>query len=214
MFITFEGIEGSGKTTQILLLGESLRKEGHDVVTTREPGGTNIGRMIRMILMDPATENLNPKAELLLYMADRAQHLEEIVKPALVEGKIVLCDRFFDSSVVYQGFVRNVARMNKIEAFHRIIFGKFKPDLTILLDLPAEKGLARALKDIESGERDDSETRFEREKIGFHESVRKGFLERAGDDSDRWVVIDAEQNKELIEAQIWFAVSRKVRGLK
>ena len=206
MFISFEGIEGSGKSTQIEHAGDFYKKRGMDCCLTREPGGTDIGRRIRAILLDPRNKNLDPLAELLLYMSDRAQHLSEIVKPALAEKRIVLCDRYFDATVAYQGVARELD-MDMIFSLHRQALDNLKPDLTFLLDLDPEVGLARAWRQIDGGGRETAETRFEEEKIVFHEKVRNGYLGLARQEPERFKVIDAG----LDEAGVWAQI-RKVLG--
>ena len=175
MFITFEGIEGSGKTTQIQAVHANLVHKGHDCIVTREPGGSKIGRQIRSILLDSKNKGLQPLAELLLYMADRAQHLDETVKPGLSAGKIILCDRYYDATVAYQGYARGLDS-DLISRLHGLAFADYKPDITFLLDLPPEIGLGRAWRQIENGQRTGKETRFEEETLGFHRSVREGYL--------------------------------------
>jgi len=142
MFISFEGIEGSGKTTQINHIVKFFQDNGHDCVITREPGGTRIGEKIRAILLDPVSKDMDPLTELLLYTADRAQHIREFVYPFLSAGKTVLCDRFYDATLVYQGFARGLD-IGLIDKLHKLLFEDLKPDITILLDLPPEKGLSK-----------------------------------------------------------------------
>jgi dTMP kinase len=143
MFITLEGIEGSGKTTQIGRLVEFLEDRGIECVTTRQPGGTLIGENIRSILLDPANSALAPMTELLLYMADRSQHIYELIRPCLQAGKTLICDRYFDATVVYQGFARGL-NIELIQKLHQILFDDLKPDVTLLLDLAPRVGLQRA----------------------------------------------------------------------
>ena len=190
MFITFEGIEGSGKTSQLLKTADFLRSMGHDCFITREPGGTKIGEKIRGILLDPDNRGLSPSAELLLYMADRAQHVKEIIEPLLSEGKTVLCDRFFDATLVYQGYARGLD-IDLINRLHNLVLKGLKPDITILLDLPVETGLKRAWKEIDRGTRESVETRFEEEALAFHEKVRAGYLELARLEPDRFYTVDS-----------------------
>lgn len=204
MFISFEGIEGSGKSTQIEHAADYLRKKGIDCCLTREPGGTDIGRRIRAILLDPRSVSLDPLAELLLYMADRAQHLNQVVRAALADKKTVLCDRYFDATVAYQGCARELD-MQMITLLHKQAFGNLKPDLTFLLDLEPAVGLARAWQQIEGGGRAPAETRFEEEKIIFHEKVRKGYLSLARQDPGRFTIIDASGD----EAAVW----EQIRGV-
>jgi len=190
MFITFEGIEGSGKTSQIVKTAEFLRGMGYDCFITREPGGTKIGEKIRGILLDPDNRGLSPSAELLLYMADRVQHVKEIIEPLLLEGKTVLCDRFFDATLVYQGYARGLD-IDLINSLHNLILKGLRPDITILLDLPVKTGLKRAWKEIDRGTRESVETRFEEEALAFHEKVRSGYLELARFEPDRFYTIDS-----------------------
>jgi len=204
MFISLEGIEGSGKSTQIKRAGNFLDKRGIDRCLTREPGGTDIGRRIRSILLDPRNVNLDPLAELLLYMADRAQHLSQVVKPALAEKRIVLCDRYFDATVAYQGVARELD-MDMIFLLHRQAFHDLKPDLTFLLDLEPAEGLERAWQQIDGGGRETTETRFEKEKIVFHEKVREGYLSLARQEPERFRIIDAARD----EAGVW----KQIRGV-
>lgn len=190
MFITLEGIEGSGKSTQIPHIVAYLEQRGHTCLVTKEPGGTAIGEQIRSILLDPGNSGLDATAELFLYEADRAQHVSRVIGPALEAGKTVICDRFSDSTVVYQGAARGV-EAELIKRLNGIVQGAYRPDVTFLLDLPPEIGLSRAWHQIESGLRQSRETRFEREKIRFHEKVRQGYLSLAEDEPDRFRVIDA-----------------------
>ena len=197
MFITLEGIEGSGKTTQLSHMQAFCQQQGWPCVVTREPGGTQLGAQIRSILLDPDSRQLVPHAELLLYMADRAQHLAQVVKPALAAGKVVICDRYFDATVVYQGYARglDVAFINQL---HRLAFKNLKPDLTILFDLKPKIGLARAWKQIQNGDRTTHESRFEAEKLKFHQRVREGYLELAQAEPERFRIVDASQDAEQI----------------
>jgi len=201
MFITLEGIEGSGKTTQARYMVKFLQSRGHDCVMTREPGGTRIGEKIRAILLDPESKDMDPLGELLLYTADRAQHIKELVNPFLSAGKTVLCDRFYDATVAYQGFARglDIGLINKL---HKLILEDLKPDITFLLDLPPKVGLLRAWQQIKNGTRTGIETRFEEEKLPFHEKVRSGYLEIARVEPDRFRVIDASRDKYHVRDEI------------
>ncbi len=201
MFITFEGIEGSGKTTQIRHILEYLKQRGRDCIVTREPGGTVTGQKIRAILLDPEGEGMDPSTELLLYMADRVEHVNKVIKPSLSAGKTVLCDRYFDATVVYQGYARGL-NIDLLIRMHKLILNDLKPDITFLLDLPPEAGLSRAWKQIEEGERAGIETRFEKEAIAFHEKVREGYLELARQEPGRFIVIDAMNNEEQVRKDI------------
>lgn len=206
MFITFEGIEGSGKTTQLKHIEKHFRRLGKKCVTTREPGGTAIGKKIRSILLDPASDTICPMSELLLYMADRAQHLNELVMPALAAGKTVLCDRYFDATVVYQGCAREID-IKLIHRLHELILDDFKPDATILLDLPPEIGLSRAWSQIDNGKREKRESRFEKENLVFHQKVRDGYLELARLEPQRFRIIDAGREEDKVRRDIIKAIS-------
>lgn len=206
MFITFEGGEGGGKTTQIRRAADFLSAAGKSVVVTREPGGTGIGAKMRAILMDPENTGLAPSAELFLYLADRAQHLHEVIAPALAEGKWVLCDRYFDATVVYQGYARGFDPAELAE-LHRFIRGFIRPDLTLVLDLDPAVGLARTWAAVERGDRDGAETRFEREKLRFHEAVRAGYLDLAKKEPERFRVIDASGDAENVGRQVTAVLS-------
>ncbi len=201
MFITLEGIEGCGKTTQIRNLSTYFKNRGLPVVVTREPGGTAIGKKIRTILLNPESRDLVPTAELLLYMADRAQHIHSLIKPCLAEGKIVLCDRYFDATLVYQGFARGLDT-RFISDLHRLVFENLKPDITFLLDLAPRIGLARAWKQLDNGTRSGTESRFEEETISFHEKVRAGYLELADLDPERIRIIDASGDEKQVQLDI------------
>ncbi|MBF0119911.1 MAG: dTMP kinase [Desulfobacterales bacterium] len=201
MFITFEGIEGSGKTTQIKYINDFLKSKGYDVILTREPGGTEIGKKIRSILLNPLNKNINSLTELLLYLADRVQHIKEIIEPALNSGKIVLCDRYMDASVVYQGFARGLG-IDFIYQLHNILIPDIKPNLTFLLDLDPNIGLFRARKQIINGDRPSKEIRFEEESILFHKKVREGYLKIAGIDPCRFRIIDASLDENQIKNTI------------
>lgn len=200
MFITFEGIEGCGKTTQIKLLSQTLTRQGIPHITTLEPGGTIVGRHIRRILLDSANEGLTPLAELFLYEADRAQHMEEIVKPALEQGKWVLCDRFFDATIAYQGSARG-QDIPFIDSLNKRATTGIAPDRTFLMDCPVEVGLTRAIERSLTAQ-DTGQDRFERERTAFHRKVREGYLELARLDSERFIVINAALSIGEIEKEI------------
>ena len=206
MFITLEGIEGSGKTTQIGRLVQFLENKGIGCVTTRQPGGTLIGKNIRSILLDPENSSLAPLAELLLYMADRAQHIHELIRPALNDGKTVVCDRYFDATLVYQGFARGLS-IELIGQLHQILFDDLKPDVTLLLDLPPQVGLERAWQQLNNGQRSGDESRFEAEALAFHEKVRAGYLELARLEPDRFQIVDAAQSPDEVFVAIREIVS-------
>ncbi len=204
MFITLEGIEGSGKTTQICRLVEFFEGRGIECVATRQPGGTLIGENIRSILLDPANRALEPLAELLLYMADRAQHINELIRPALKNGKTVVCDRYFDATLVYQGFARGLS-IDLIGQLHQLLFDDLKPDVTLLLDLSPQVGLERVWQQLNNGQRSGDESRFEAEAVAFHEKVRAGYLELARLEPERFRIIDAAQTQNQV-----FAAMRKI----
>lgn len=208
MFITFEGIEGCGKSTQIRLLADFFKKTSLDFIVTKEPGGTEIGTKIRSILLDSVNAQINPLTELLLYEADRAQHVEEIIRPSLEAGKIVLCDRFFDATVVYQGYARGF-ELAFIDYLHENILKGLKPDLTFILDCPVAIGLKRAWKRIADTPENAKEDRFEKEAVSFHEKIRHGYLRLAGIEPARFQVIDAAQEIAVVHEEIVRIVSRR-----
>lgn len=189
-FITFEGIEGSGKTTQIGLLAEHLEILGYQVVTTREPGGCPISNKIRSILLDAANCNMQHLTELFLYAAARAQHVAEVIRPALESGCIVLCDRFTDATVAYQSCGRGI-ELDTIETLNVLACQNLRPDLTVLIDCDPDIGLARARQRIEttSGPR---EERFELEALDFHRKVRNGYLGMAQQEPQRFITIKGD----------------------
>jgi len=201
MFISFEGIEGSGKTTHAKHTVRFLKDKGHDCVITREPGGTRIGEKIRAILLDPLSKDMDPLTELLLYTADRAQHIKEYILPLLSDGKMVLCDRYYDATMAYQGFARGLD-IGLIEKMHKLLFENLKPDITLLLDLPPEIGLERAWKQIKKGTRTGEETRFEEETLSFHKQVRSGYLELASLEPERFRIIDASKKEDEVQEEI------------
>lgn len=200
MFITFEGIEGSGKSTQIVLLANYLSAHNRSVMLTREPGGTMIGDKIRKILLDPEHTVLAPKAELLLYAAARAQHLQELIEPELRAGRIVLCDRFADATVAYQGYGRGLD-LDVIVELDRIVTSGLRPDLTVLLDIDAAVGLARA-RGRNSSRGLEAEGRFENEQLAFHDRVRQGYLLQAKREPDRFRIVDASAAPDQIQNRI------------
>lgn len=200
MFISFEGIEGCGKSTQISLLAASLQQSGHRVILTREPGGCPIANQIRSVLLDAANSSMVPMTELMLYAAARAQHLAEIVRPAIAAGSIVLCDRFSDATRAYQAFGRGIDRAT-IETLNELACNGLSPNLTLLLDCPVEIGLGRARQRIEStnGPR---EERFELESLAFHQRVRDGYLQLATEEPGRFIVIEADNSPERVAQSI------------
>jgi len=193
-FITIEGGEGAGKSSMMERLANWLDSHGHRVIKTREPGGTRLAEQIRVILLNSEHVELSSRAELLLIFAARAQHLEELIRPALARGETVLCDRFTDATWAYQGGGRKMAA-ELIAGLEHMVHGDLQPDLTLLLDLPVETGLKRALQ---CGEAD----RFEQESLHFFERVRQAYRERALTEAARFVVIDASTDMESVWSQI------------
>lgn len=206
LFITLEGGEGAGKTTQIVHMAGWLAERGVTCILTREPGGTDLGRKIRAVLLDPDHAGMAPETELLLYMADRAEHIGTVVRPALASGQTVLCDRYFDATLVYQGAARGLP-VDRILRLHALMFDNLGPDLTLLLDLPVETGLARARRQLNKGGRPRRESRFEDEALQFHERVRAGYLELARLHPERFRVIDAAADEARVKADIERAVA-------
>lgn len=206
-FITFEGMDGCGKTTQSRLLAERLRAEGRRVLETVEPGGTAIGLQIRRILLDARNQDLRPIAELLLYFASRAQNVEEVILPALAGGIIVLCDRFTDSTLAYQGYARGLGA-ETVRALDRIACRGLVPDLTLLIDIDLETSLARAQARNLSAPR--AETRMDEQSVEFHRKVREAYLALAGQEPGRFRVIDGRSDPETVAAGIWECVAAHV----
>ena len=197
MFITLEGIEGAGKTTILPELVDALERGGAMCTVTREPGGTAFGREVRAILLNPAHGGIDPHAELLLYVADRVQHVREIIRPALARGEVVLCDRYMDATIVYQGVARQLGP-ELVATLHELVLGELKPDFTLLFDLPAKVGLERAWRDFDRGERSRRESRFEQEHLVFHEAVREGYLALARAEPKRFHIIDAAADPQTV----------------
>ncbi len=213
--ITFEGLDGSGKSTQLAKLAEVLAAQGCDVLTTREPGGTPIGERVRAILLDSVTSGLSPWSELALMFAARAQHLQEVIVPALERGSFVLCDRFTDSSEAYQGGGRKLGSAPVLE-LHRILCANLQPDLTILMDSDAAPSIARARRRnrAQSGANSTSanENRFEQESRQFYERVRRKYLEIARRDAHRVVCVDARREIAIVHAEVVETVRRRFPG--
>ena len=201
MLITLEGIEGSGKTTQVKYIVEFLNKLGHETVATREPGGTEICKKIRKILLDPDNCDLSPEAELMLYCADRAQHIKSLIIPALASGKVVICDRFMDATTAYQGYARGIS-LDMINSLHEIILKDLRPDLTLLLDLEPETSIPRVLKQLNNGLRTTAEARFEKENLLFHKKVRDAYLKLALKEPDRFRIINASLDETEVRNNI------------
>jgi dTMP kinase len=206
-FITFEGMDGSGKTTQRLRLASRLRALGRIVLETAEPGGTRIGTQIRRILLDSANQELSPWSELLLYFASRAQNVDEWIRPALARGEIVLADRFTDSSLVYQGYGRSLGAENVL-ALDRIACRGLKPDLTLLLDIGAETSLARA--HARNAAETSTETRMDEQSLEFHRKVFAAYHELAASEPERVKIIPGNAPPDEIEQAIWKLASAYV----
>jgi len=202
LFITLEGPDGSGKTLQTRLLAEWLTAQGYPLLTTREPGGTRIGEAIREVLHDCAHTEMAPQAEILLYSAARAQHVAEVIRPALAAGRIVLCDRYFDSTYAYQGYGRALP-LEALRAITDFAVQGLIPDLTLYLDVPPEVGLQRRAR---SGE---ELNRLDREALDFHARVRAGYLELAAAEPSRWRIIDANRPPEDVQQELRTALTEK-----
>jgi dTMP kinase len=196
LFITFEGPEGCGKSTQIQLLAAHLREQGHDVLITREPGGTAIGDRIRAILLDPARTEMLPPTEFLLFSAARAQHVGQVICPHLSQGGIVLSDRYSDSSLAYQGYGHELD-LKVLRTITHFATGGLIPDLTLYLDVPVEIGLRR-----KTGGSGDAWNRMEQKEIAYHERVRAGYLAMAAQVPERWAVVDATLDLNEVQATI------------
>jgi dTMP kinase len=206
-FITFEGIDGSGRSTQMRILAKHLRSEGRDVLEAVEPGGTPVGSQIRRILLDSANQDLRPTTELLLYFASRAQNVEQCILPGLSAGKIVLCDRFTDSTLAYQGYARGLGE-ETVLTLDRIACHGLSPDLTLLVDLDLETGLSRA--QVRNTGAAGSETRMDDQAIEFHRKVRAAYLDLAKKYAGRFRVIDGRGTPESVAARVWESVAAYV----
>jgi dTMP kinase len=213
-FITIEGLDGTGKSTQMRWLAAALRAAGHKVVETREPGGTATGERIRKLLLDSGTAGLAPPAEMALMFASRAQHIAEVIEPALAAGSIVLCDRFTDSTEAYQGSGRRLAS-EPVRELHRVLCGNLQPDLTLLLDSDLAVSLGRARRRNrrapKSASRSHDENRFEQETRAFFARVREGYAAIAKREHARVVVVDARSTPEQTHRRILDVVRRKLR---
>jgi len=203
LFITFEGPEGSGKSTQLRRLAARLLREGRTVLETAEPGGTAIGMQIRRVLLDAKNHELRPTTELLLMFAARAQNVDELILPALSRGEIVLCDRFTDSSLVYQGAARDLGA-DVVYEVDRIACRGLVPDLTIVVDIATELGLERARNRNRNTQ--DVETRLDEQAVDFHRKVRDAYLQLASDEPNRVKLIDGSGSEENVEKGVWNAV--------
>lgn len=197
LFITFEGPEGSGKSTQARLLVEWLRDQGVPVLLTREPGGTPIGDRIRAILLHPSTQGLTPEAEVLLFSASRAQLVRQVILPFLQEGGVVICDRFADSTYAYQGYGRGLD-LSTLRQITQFATEGLVPDLTFLIDVPVQVGLQRKRQ----GDGEDDWNRMEAEVQAYHERVRQGYLTMARSEPERWVVLDGREPVDVVQSRV------------
>jgi dTMP kinase len=213
-FITFEGLDGCGKTTQLERLAAVLRTQGIDVLATREPGGSAIGERIRGVLLDSRTQGLAPLAELCLMFASRAQHIEEVIQPALAQGRWVLCDRFTDSSEAYQGGGRGLGSGLVLE-MHRLICGDFRPDLTVLMDSDVAASVSRARRRNLAAKNGAAavpdENRFEQENRMFFTRVRDAFLQIAQREPGRVLVVNARRTPDVVHAEILREVGQRLQ---
>jgi dTMP kinase len=221
-FITFEGGEGSGKSTQARRLADRLGELGHEVTVTREPGGSPFAERLRTLILDPAVERHSALSEALVFCAARADHLDELIRPALAAGRFVVCDRFSDSTRVYQGYAGQV-EPRLLEALDLIVVGHTRPDLTIVVDIPAEIGLARAavrqgtLAPAQNGQgakqpRSLLADRFESRDLAFHKRLREGFREIARLEPQRCVVVDGQRSVDEVARDVWTAVHTRLLG--
>jgi dTMP kinase len=208
LFLTFEGPEGSGKSTQLRMLGKKLRDAGHEALETAEPGGTPIGMQIRRVLLDAQNRELCPTAELLLMFASRAQNVDQCILPTLSQGRIVLCDRFTDSTLVYQGVARGLG-VEVVYEVDRIACRGLVPDLTLVIDIDTETGLARANR--RNLRIQDVETRMEEQTVAFHRQVREAYRQLASDEPLRVKLIDGAREESAVAADVWAAVEPLLR---
>jgi dTMP kinase len=210
-FVTFEGIDGTGKTTQLKALERHLQACGRSCVITREPGGTSLGNLIRQVLLEVGKHPIASPTELFLYLADRAQHVQDVILPALNAGNVVLCDRYTDSTLAYQGYGRGID-LKLLRRLNEFAGGGVRPDLTFLLDCPVALGLSRTAqrqRTIATGE--NREDRFEREKLDFHERVRAGFLDIARAEAWRFRIINAARSAEEVAQEIRQIIDRELK---
>ncbi len=205
MFITLEGPDGSGKTSQVAPLVEFLQNEGLQLLALREPGGTEISEQVRQVIMTMKNTGMNPRTEILLFLAARAQLVAEVIRPALAEGKVILCDRYADSTLAYQGYGHGVD-LEILRSMLDFATGRLYPDLTLLLDIETEAGLRR--KRRAGGEWN----RLDAYDIDFHRRVRQGYFELAANEPERWVVIDASQPPEVVQSAMRRAIMARIRA--
>ena len=210
-FIAFEGIEGCGKTTQIRMAGEYLAAQGINFLATDEPGGTPVGKKIREMLLNIGPYAISPRAELLLFVAARVQHVQDVIIPALEQGTWVLCDRFIDATLAYQGFGRGLD-LAVIKRLHDFSTASLTPALTILLDMPVEQGLQRALARIAGLQSANREDRFEREELAFHQRVREGYLALAAEHPERYRVINGARELAVVHTDVCHELSSFIQS--
>lgn len=211
-FLTVEGIEGSGKTTQVARLDRLVRSTGQNVVVTKEPGGTALGDRIRAILLDPQEEGMDPLAELFLYAASRRQHVVELIRPSLERGAIVICDRFTDATLAYQGFGR-LLELDRLRQINDLATDGLRPDLTVILDVPEGFGLDRA-RARNAAAQLDHESRFEGEDLRFHRRVREGYLALAEAEPERYAVVDASGSADEVFGRLLEALRARAPRLR
>jgi dTMP kinase len=204
-FITFEGGEGSGKSTQAAILADRLERAGRPILATREPGGSPAAEEIREVLLSGQVAPMGPLAEAVLFSIARADHVDNAIKEALQQGAWVICDRFFDSTRAYQGVTAGVPR-GLINALERITVGALSPDITFILDIPPEEGLARAQERAEGADPD----RFEGQQLMVHERIRRAFLDIADEEPERCIVVDASQPEAMVAEDVWEAVLQRL----
>jgi dTMP kinase len=202
LFISFEGSDGSGKSTQLKLLAERLRREGHAVLENVEPGGTHVGQQIRRILLDRTNDDMAPMTELLLMFASRAQAVEQWILPSLRRGEIVLSDRFTDSSLAYQGEARGLG-FDVVRALHDLAIGAVLPDLTICIEIDLDTSLARAHGRNQAGEITAGETRLDEQSMAFHRRVREGYRKIASEEPRRFKIVDGWEAPEIVAERVW-----------
>jgi dTMP kinase len=206
MFITLEGPEGSGKSTQIKRLAKRLEEMGYSVITTREPGGTPIGDQIRQVLVRMESKELHPRTEILLFLAARAQLVEQVIKPALQDGKIILCDRYGDSTLAYQGYGHGLD-LDQLRRMLEFATDHLQPDLTILLDLDVKTGLMRK-------KAEDEWNRLDAYEALFHERVREGYLQLAWEEPERWRIVDASQTIDAVQEDLFQIILEAIENQK
>ncbi len=211
-FLTVEGIEGSGKTTQVARLDQRVRSTGQNVVVTKEPGGTALGDRIRAILLDPQEEGMDPLAELFLYAASRRQHVVELIRPSLERGAVVICDRFTDATLAYQGFGR-LLELDRLRQINDLATDGLRPDLTVILDVAEGFGLDRA-RARNAAAQLDHESRFEGEDLRFHRRVREGYLALAEAEPERYAVVDASGSADEVFGRLLEALRARAPRLR